>query len=459
MKKIYTLLAALLVTAGAAAQNPSAYFMEGTTFRSQFNPAFAPLRGYFNIPALGGIQVSTGGGLAVDKLLYPRDGRLVTALDSSVSASEVLSGMKQNNMLGLDTRVNLIGFGAFTRNHKSFWSVDINLKGNTEFNLPRSLFEFSKQGKEGSIADLGILSDWYAEIAGSYSFPLLDDKLYVGARVKFLAGIARAHINFDRFDVSLQDERWAIDATGSVDLSLNGAEVSSTEREGREFFEIGDLDFGPKGPAGYGFAVDLGATYDILPGLQASLAVVDLGFINWGTSNTVSGSLSKNVSYTGVEVVDGTALPQPDFDTNLEFERRTPASMSKMLRATINAGIEYEVWRHKVGVGLLYSARVWNYKSIHDLVASVNFHPVRWFTLTGSYSLIVNRGSALGLALNLCPGGINFFVGTDMLVAKHAKQYMIPIKQRSMNLTFGLGVPMGKRSHRIAEYIREKDKR
>lgn len=459
MKKIYTLLAALLVTAGAAAQNPSAYFMEGTTFRSQFNPAFAPLRGYFNIPALGGIQVSTGGGLAVDKLLYPRDGRLVTALDSSVSASEVLSGMKQNNMLGLDTRVNLIGFGAFTRNHKSFWSVDINMKGNTEFNLPRSLFEFSKQGKEGSIADLGILSDWYAEIAGSYSFPLLDDKLYVGARVKFLAGIARAHINFDRFDVSLQDERWAIDATGSVDLSLNGAEVSSTEREGREFFEIGDLDFGPKGPAGYGLAVDLGATYDILPGLQASLAVVDLGFINWGTSNTVSGSLSKNVYYTGVEVIDGVAQPQPDFDTNLEFERRTPASMSKMLRATINAGIEYEVWRHKVGVGLLYSARVWNYKSIHDLVASVNFHPVRWFTLTGSYSLIVNRGSALGLALNLCPGGINFFVGTDMLVAKHAKQYMIPIKQRSMNLTFGLGVPMGKRSHRIAEYIREKDKR
>ena len=367
--------------------------------------------------------------------------------------------MKQNNMLGLDTRVNLIGFGAFTRNHKSFWSVDINMKGNTEFNLPRSLFEFSKQGKEGSIADLGILSDWYAEIAGSYSFPLLDDKLYVGARVKFLAGIARAHINFDRFDVSLQDERWAIDATGSVDLSLNGAEVSSTEREGREFFEIGDLDFGPKGPAGYGFAVDLGATYDILPGLQASLAVVDLGFINWGTSNTVSGSLSKNVYYTGVEVVDGVAQPQPDFDTNLEFERRTPASMSKMLRATINAGIEYDVWRHKVGVGLLYSARVWNYKSIHDLVASVNFHPVRWFTLTGSYSLIVNRGSALGLALNLCPGGINFFVGTDMLVAKHAKQYMIPIKQRSMNLTFGLGVPMGKRSHRIAEYIREKDKR
>ena len=42
MKKIRILLAALLVTVGAAAQNPSSYFMEGSTFRSQLNPAFAP---------------------------------------------------------------------------------------------------------------------------------------------------------------------------------------------------------------------------------------------------------------------------------------------------------------------------------------------------------------------------------------------------------------------------------
>ncbi len=458
MKKIYTLLAALLVTAGAAAQNPSAYFMEGTTFRSQFNPAFAPLQGYFNTPILGCIQLNVGGGLSVDRLLFPRDGRLVSFLDPSVTVDESLSGLKKNNLLGLDTRINVLGFGAFTRNHKSFWSVDVNLRVNAEFNLPRSLFEFSRQGKEGSIANLGVSADSYAEIAGAYSLPLLDDKLYVGARVKFLAGLARAHVNFDRFDVSLQDERWAIDATGAIDVSMSGLEMTYTEKEGRETFKMDDIDLSmPKGPSGYGFAVDLGATYDILPGLQASLAVTDLGFIKWGKGNTVSGSLSKNVEFTGIEVVDGKVLDQPEFDTELEFERST-ASTAKMLRATINAGIEYEVWRHKVGVGLLYSARVWNYKSIHDLVASVNFHPVRWFTLTGSYSLIVNRGSALGLALNLCPGGINFFLGTDVLVAKHTKQW-VPVKQSAMNVTFGLGVPMGKRSHRIAEYIREKDKR
>lgn len=59
MKKIYTLIAAALLATGAAAQNPTAYFMEGSTFRSQFNPAFAPLRGYVNIPAIGGVKAAT----------------------------------------------------------------------------------------------------------------------------------------------------------------------------------------------------------------------------------------------------------------------------------------------------------------------------------------------------------------------------------------------------------------
>ena len=59
MKKTYLLLAALFLATSLAAQNPTAYFMEGSTFRSQFNPAFAPLRGYINLPVIGG---GTAGG-------------------------------------------------------------------------------------------------------------------------------------------------------------------------------------------------------------------------------------------------------------------------------------------------------------------------------------------------------------------------------------------------------------
>lgn len=210
MKKIRILLAALLATVGAAAQNPSSYFMEGSTFRSQLNPAFAPQRGYVNFPVLGGIQVGMSGNISLDKIFYPRDGKLVTLLDSSVSAAEALSGLKDKNLLGADTRINVIGFGAYTKNRKNFWSFDLNVRVNEDANLPYSLFEFIKLGKEGQIRNIGTSTDFYLEAAFSYSFPLMDDRLYIGIRGKFLAGLARAQVTYDRFDISLREDRWAV---------------------------------------------------------------------------------------------------------------------------------------------------------------------------------------------------------------------------------------------------------
>lgn len=456
MRKTYLLLTSLLFALGAAAQNPTAYFMEGSTFRSQLNPAFAPLRGYANIPVLGGIQINACGNIAMDNLLFPRDGRLVTLLDSSVSASDALGNLKSDNLLGLDTRVNIIGVGSFTSNHKNFWSFDFNLRANGDTNFPYSFFEFIKLGKEGSIRDLGITTDSYAEAAFSYSFPLLNDRLYIGVRGKFLIGLLRAQVGYDRFDVTLQGDRWAVDTEGSIAISAAGSALN--EEADRNSFEPGDVDIHPTKPTGYGFAVDLGATYDILPNLQVSLAVNDLGFISWGKNNTVAGRSAQQLEFTGVTIPDDGSDPTPDFDLEmLKFEQLDGTSSTRMLRATINAGIEYEVWRHKIGIGLLYSARIREYTTMHNITASVNFHPVRWFTLTGSYSAIDNRGGAVGLGLNLCPGWINFFLATDVLLVKHTPQW-VPVKQSNMNFTLGIGIPIGKRSHRIAEYIRADDR-
>ena len=56
---------------------------------------------------------------------------------------------------------------------------------------------------------------------------------------------------------------------------------------------------------------------------------------------------------------------------------------------------------------------------------------------------VVLAGGAVGLALNLCPRFISFFVGTDILLSKKTPQWL-PINQGTMNLTFGLAVPIGK---------------
>ena len=459
MKKIYAFLFTLLLASGAAAQNPTAYFMEGSTLRSQLNPAFAPLRGYVNIPGLGGLDTNVSGNLSIAKILYPRNGKLVTLLDSSVSTADALSGLKADNLLGFDTRVNLIGFGAFTRNHKNFWSFDLNARVTTDATLPYSLFDFLKRGNSGDISDIGITADSYLEAGFNYSFPLLDDKLYIGVRAKFLMGVARARMYFSQFNVSHNEERWLINAAGGLDITAAGLDVTTELNEhGEEVYKMDDINLKPTSPAGYGFAVDLGATYDILPNLQASLAVNDLGFISWSKNKNVTGYSAKELSFTGVTVTeDGTESPDFDIDV-LEFHKGAAKSVSRMLRASINAGLEYEVWRHKIGIGLLYTARVWEYKTLHNITGSVNFHPIRWFTVTGSYSVIDNRGGAVGLALNLNPSWINFYLATDIVTAKHTPQF-IPIKQSIMNVTLGIGVPIGRRSHRIAAYVYDKDRR
>lgn len=68
MKKATLLLAALLLATGLAAQNPTLYFMEGSTYRSQLNPAYAPQRGYVNLPGIGGMEVGINGNVALDNI-------------------------------------------------------------------------------------------------------------------------------------------------------------------------------------------------------------------------------------------------------------------------------------------------------------------------------------------------------------------------------------------------------
>lgn len=450
----------LLWAAGAAAQNPTAYFMEGSTFRTQFNPAFAPLRGYVNIPFVGSMQAGITNNLPLSKLLYPRDGRLVTLLDPSVSADEALAGLKTNNLLGTEVRMGLIGFGKFTKNHKNFWSFDLNLRTNAEINVPGALFEFIKRGDAGSIRNLGLEVEMYADAGVSYSFPLLGDKLYVGAKAKFIVGLARAKVNFDRMDITLHDDRWAVEAQGSIEANIPGAEVNYRyDDDGQPYFESDDIEINKIKPAGYGFAVDLGATYEILPGLQASLAVTDLGFINWSKANTVAGRAQTSIEYTGITIENGETASTPDFslDDLKEFRPIEAKGSARALQASVNAGLEYFMWDHRVGFGLLYQARFREFKTLHSVTGSINFSPIRWFTLSGSYTAGSGMG-AFGLALNLCPGWINFFVGTDLVATRFTPQF-IPVEQKSMNVTFGLGIPLGRRSHRVAEYIRASDRK
>ena len=458
MKKLLYTLAAVLVCTGAAAQNPTLYFMEGVPLRSQMNPALAPQRGYFNIPVLGGLAVTAGGNTSLDHLLFRRDGRLVTLLSPSVSSADALSDLHSKNLVNADIRVNLLGFGAYTANRKHFWSFDLNLRTSVSTQFPYELFHFFKTGESAQVRNLGLSSDAYAEAGFNYSFPI-GEKFYVGARVKFLVGLARAKSYFTQFNVSLGENEWYAEAVGELEVNSNLLTIPTRQEAGqdgvyRNYYQLDDMEFDAKfKPAGYGAAFDIGATYEPIPNLLVSAAVNDIGFIAWNKASSMHGTVSRRLTFDGAQV-DASGVADIDFDLGeLKFEQVDEESATRMLHYTMNLGAEYRLWDRRVGFGALYQIHKYDYAALHNLTASVNFQPVRWFGLSGSYSFIDNRASALGLGLNLNPGWINFYVATDVLLTKKSAQW-IPIKQGRMNFNLGIGVPMGMRGLRQRDCIR-----
>jgi len=307
MKKLLYTLAAVLVCTGAAAQNPTLYFMEGVPLRSQMNPALAPQRGYFNIPVLGGLAVTAGGNTSLDHLLFRRDGRLVMLLSPSVSSADALSDLHSKNLVNADIRVNLLGFGAYTANRKHFWSFDLNLRTSVSTQFPYELFHFFKTGESAQVRNLGLSSDAYAEAGFNYSFPI-GEKFYVGARVKFLVGLARAKSYFTQFNVSLGENEWYAEAVGELEVNSNLLTIPTRQEAGqdgvyRNYYLLDDVEFDAKfKPAGYGAAFDIGATYEPIPNLLVSAAVNDIGFIAWNKASSMHGTVSRRLTFDGAQV-------------------------------------------------------------------------------------------------------------------------------------------------------------
>lgn len=75
---------------------------------------------------------------------------------------------------------------------------------------------------------------------------------------------------------------------------------------------ITDLDYNSFGISGYGAGIDLGASYQLMKNLTLSAAILDLGFISWGKSNSQVAESSKN-----------TTIDKDNYDTSsdvLDFE-------------------------------------------------------------------------------------------------------------------------------------------
>jgi opacity protein-like surface antigen len=109
---------------------------------------------------------------------------------------------------------------------------------------------------------------------------------------------------------------------------------------------------------------------------------------------------------------------------------------------TLHAGVEY-VPLSALSIGALYSGQFENEGTFSELTASLNFKPVTWFNLSGSYSFVHGKRETVGFAIGFMPAILNLFLACDYTIFKVTKQY-IPLNTLTTNFQLGISIPIGR---------------
>lgn len=481
-------LAASCATTTVMAQatgNRSSYFLEGSVYRHELNPAFQGERNYVGMPALGNFSVGAQGTAGLGDFLYVKDnGDLMTFMHPDVSAKTFLNDLPRRTKLGINLNENILSTGFFAWG--GFNTFGLSIKSGTRFSSPDDLFKFMKSGvdsPEGThykVNDLSILSTNYAELAFGHS-RALTDQLTVGAKVKFLVGLAKATVKIDQLDIKATPESWVITPNGAeAYLSAKGL-ITPTKGETGNYAEsdyvrdaygnptsqlkpgaenllsYDDIDFDDNniGPTGFGMAFDFGATYKWNDDWTFSASLLDLGFIHW--NNTVKATMSNSFEFDGfheIPVEDTDGNPN-SIDNQVDSYLDDLEGLSKFtkegeglkrntaLAATLHLGAEYTLPVYdRLKFGGLWTTRFQGRHTWTEARVSANVSPLTWFEASLNYALS-SFGSSTGLMLNFHPRGFNFFLAADVPMGKYAKKYAIPTNRFNANFNMGINFTFG----------------
>lgn len=472
--KIYLLSAVMATMAGqlTAQDMNSSYFLDGYSYRHDMNPAYGNEYNYSAIPIIGNLNVHARGSMGVGDIFFknpdygikPGAKRTTTFMHPGISADEALSGLDKDRntlILNVDIPIASVGFGAWD----GYNTIELRERTHVGVSVPYEFFEFAKNiaNKNYSFEGLNAKGWSYLELGFGHSRQLFDN-LRVGAKVKFLIGVAYADISMNDVRANLQGDHWVVEGKARAEVNLKGAYFQEKSEEyksrpGTYYNKVDKVKVDGGGLNGFGLGFDIGGIYefkdcsvDWLDGLKASLSLTDIGFVTY-TNKIVAESSGKPFTFDGftnIAVKDASATAaDKTFNTqkdelsdklkdfaNLEKTNET-GNNTNGLGATLRFGLEYPLPVYdKLKFGFLYSHRYGGeYFHWNEGRLSANYAPWKW--VDGGINLAFSSFSTeMGWALNFHPRGCNVFIGMDYMLGKTAKS-MIP---KDSNVCFNFGV-------------------
>lgn len=443
--------------ATASAQMRTAYFMEGSYFRTDMNAALAPTRGYIKIPAIGGLGVDFGNNyFSVNNLFYKKDGGIYTFMHNGVSADEFLGKLGNKGKLSVNLNTSILGFGAHTK--KLFWSFGLNLRSNTEITLSKDMFAALKNLSNGyyDLGDTHISNREYIEAALGFAIPIKDFMTF-GFRAKGLVGIADLSMKMDKMYLDINENSVRAELMGGI--RGNCPMFTPNYVVGSEFSVDGimqqDIMQALKNIKSWGLGLDFGFEFRFLDDhLKVSVGVNDLGFIKWYGNTTINAEGNAHFTYEGFNLTTNEAKMDGGFEAVMA---QPEGSYTTRLSCSLNGGVEYNILNNWIAFGVLSHTEFCQNFTRTELTASVNFRIMRWLSTSFSHTFLNgNQPGVLGWALNIHPTGFNLFLGADFIDTRFAvynQKIPVPKMMTSANVYVGVGFNLGK-----AKYMKSMQK-
>jgi hypothetical protein len=267
------------------------------------------------------------------------------------------------------------------------------------------------------------------ESALGYSWTINKD-WKVGARVKFLLGVANA---------SGKDLRATI-ATSPTDyaMTLHANALVKTAA----LVDLSDADFATVPDHIFdntGFAFDAGVYYNTpVEGLSVGLSLVDWGWIDW-TSNLKfyeAKTVGEGFEFSGLtDLNEGFDHIVDTLKNVFDFEDRIGTAYRTALPGKIYLSAAYNITKNDK-FGFLFSTRALNNFARTTFSLMYNRSVGNWFSVAVGNNFMVSKIFNPSLALNLRGGAFQFYVAAENVSSFSAVSARTFNFRLGMNLTF-----------------------
>jgi len=420
------------------------YFMGNVPQSNYLNPARLTDKSkvIINLPLLSGTNISLSNSFAFHDLGEIKDTSL------SIDLGKFYSKIPFKNYFSETFSLPLFGFQY--RSKDKLFSFHISENQSLRFCFDSDLIKLIDKGNYAFIEspfstnlDFNFLH--FREYALGYS-QNITDKLTVGLNIKLLTGFSAFDVK--RLNIGIETgsnlEYVKLSANGNYNVSFP-VTLNSESNSNTNFNPLSYLT----NSSNLGFAVDIGARYQILPKLEISASLVDLGYIHWKTNIqniTQSGSfnwkgydLSNLINEPTINENSYTAPFDALLDSVSEMIKfkfdSTPfkTAIPTKLYMAANYKVSPIFWAGVVDRILFYDKQVSN-----SLTLSGNLQLGRIFSLSAGYSIIDKSYNNLALGTALKLGPVEFYCLTGNILALNL------LNAQNLSLQFGMNFMFGK---------------